>query len=719
MNRNKPPMISVLVGLVSSLWRRGWVMVASLSSWVQRRDWACGVILVAATLIAYGPAWSAGFVWDDDVHLTGNPLLTASDGLRRIWFSFDSPAQYSPLTFTSFYLERALWGMNPAGYHMVNILLHAVNALLVWRVLAWLRVPGAWLAAAVFALHPVQVESAAWISQRQNVLMGFFFLLTLLSWIKSIDEQCALPRRFYILALVCCALALSAQATACVLPVALLLILWLKKTPIDWRRLTQIAPFVAMSIGAGLLAVLWERHQQGAHGKLLAMGLVEHLLLACRALWFYAGKLLWPVDLAFIYPRWTISASTAAAYAWVAATVVLAVVIWLARQRTGREVEVAVAFFVVTLSPFLGFNKVYASAFSFVADHNQYLACIGLIALAAAALETGLGRVAWGKSLLRPALCAAILLTLGALTWWQCRMYADNESLWHETLARNPGSWLAQINLGKTLLDQGDADAAIVHFQKAIAIDPGLPKAHDNLGLALASKGEADAAIEEYQKALAINPDMAKANDVLGVALLRRGDVDQAIVHLQKAVAIEPRIAGAQSALGIAFAKKGQPTEAISHFQKAVEINPDDTEARSNLAMALAQSGSVKQAIAEFQRILATNPDQIEVCNSLAWLLATASDSSMRNGARALALARHVSELGGGGNPVTLHTLAAACAETGNFGEAISTARRALDLAVQQKNDLLAGKLRTEITLYEAGAPARTGITPRSPERLQ
>ena len=386
MNGEKAPKSRGLVEFPPSSWRHGWLF---------------GLFLVAVTLMAYGPAWHAGFIWDDDAYLTQNPLLTAPDGLRRIWFSLQSPSQYFPLTYSTFYVERALWGLNPAGYHLVNLLLHAANALLVWRVLARLRVPGAWLAAAIFALHPVQVESAAWITERKNVLMGFFFLLTLWGWIRFIDEQTARPWRYYVLALVFYALALSAKTTACTLPAALLLILWLKKMSINWRRLAQVAPFVAMGIGMGLVTLWWERHHQGTEGNLFGMGPVERVLVASRAVWFYAGKLLWPANLTFSYPRWKISASDAGAYGWVLATAALGVVIWRARRWAGRSVEVAAAFFVATLSPLLGFIMVYTFAYSFVADHYQYLACIGPIALAAAAMEMGLGRVAWGKPFLR------------------------------------------------------------------------------------------------------------------------------------------------------------------------------------------------------------------------------------------------------------------------------------------------------------------------------
>jgi tetratricopeptide (TPR) repeat protein len=588
MNGEKAPVSRGRAEFLPSSWRHGWLF---------------GWFLVAVTLIAYGPAWHAGFIWDDDAYVTQNPLLTAPDGLRRIWFSLDSPSQYFPLTYTTFYVERALWGLNPAGCHLVNLLLHAANALLVWRVLARLRVPGAWLAAAIFALHPVQVESAAWITERKNVLMGFFFLLTVWAWIKFIDDQSKRPWRFYVSALVFYALALSAKTTACTLPAALLLILWLKKMPIGWRRLAQVAPFVAMGIGMGLVTVWWEGHHQGTQGKLFEMGPVERLLVASRAVWFYAGKLLWPANLTFSYPRWTISASDPRGYGWLLATAALGAAIWRARRWTGRSVEVAAAFFAVTLSPVLGFIMLYTFAYSFVADHYQYLACIGPMALAAAGITIGLGRVAAGKPLLQPALCAALLMALGLLTWRQCGMYADVETLWRATLARNPDCWLA----------------------------------HNNLGTALRQKGRVD--------------------------------------------------------------------EAIIQFQEALKIMPDNESVHFNLAKALYQKGRVEEAITQFQWALQIEPADMEAQNNLAWLLATCPQASLRNGDKAVQLARRANELAGGKNPVILGTLAAAFAEAGRFGEAVETAQLALHLAGAQSNTGLAGALQSEMKLYQAGKP--------------
>src|SRR5438093_5150911 len=229
------------------------------------------VVLAAVTIFAYRPAWHGGFLWDDDDYIIKNELLTAPDGWQRIWLSLDSPSQYFPFTYSTFRIEHALWGLNTTGYHWVNLLLHVGSALLVWAVLARLRVPGAWLAAAIFALHPVQVESVAWITERKNVLMGFFFLLTIRAWVEFVDEQTKHRWFFYVLALVLYALALFSKTTACTLPAALLLIFWLQGQRINQRRLLQLVPFVVLALGMGLLTVWWERYHQGTHGPMFAI----------------------------------------------------------------------------------------------------------------------------------------------------------------------------------------------------------------------------------------------------------------------------------------------------------------------------------------------------------------------------------------------------------------------------------------------------------------
>src|SRR5881227_703115 len=370
------------------------------------------VVLAAVTIFAYRPAWHAGFLWDDDAYIINNELLTSPHGWQRIWFSLDSPSQYFPLTYSTFRIEHALWGLNTTGYHWVNLLLHVGNALLIWAVLARLGVPGAWLAAAIFALHPVQVESVAWITERKNVLMGFFFLLTLLAWIAFTDESTRRPWRFYALAVILYALALSAKTTACTLPAALLLILWLQKKPIGKRRLIQILPFLILGFSMGLVAVWWERYHQGTHGPLFALSSLERTLVASHAVWFYLVKLLCPSNLIFIYPKWTIAATRALDYTWLLAGVALCFAIYLARRYLGRGVEVAAVFFVATLSPVLGFIMLYTFRYTFVADHYQYVACIGPIALVSAGLVKLTNSVSYGSRFLS-ALAVFLFSALG------------------------------------------------------------------------------------------------------------------------------------------------------------------------------------------------------------------------------------------------------------------------------------------------------------------
>src|SRR5215471_1595902 len=409
------------------------------------------VVLAAVTILAYRPAWHGGFLWDDDDYIINNELLTAPHGWQRIWFSLDSPSQYFPLTYSTFRVERALWGLNTTGYHWVNLLLHVGNALLVWAVLARLGVPGSWLAAAIFALHPVQVESVAWITERKNVLMGLFFLLTPLAWIAFVGERTRRPWIFYCLALIFYVLALSAKATACTLPAALFLILWLQKKPITMRRLMQIVPFVILGVGMGLLVVWWEHYHQGTNRAAFTfLSPTERILVASRAVWFYLSKIFWPSNLTFIYPRWNISPADLLDYIWLLLGIAACVAIYFLRRYFGRSVEVAAAFFVATLSPVLGFIMLFTFRYTFVADHYQYLACIGPIALASAGIVSFSEKFTHYRIIIVSA-GLLIVASLWMLTRRQAATYSDVETLWRTTLARNPESWMAHTNIGLVL----------------------------------------------------------------------------------------------------------------------------------------------------------------------------------------------------------------------------------------------------------------------------
>ncbi|HEX2855189.1 MAG TPA: tetratricopeptide repeat protein [Opitutaceae bacterium] len=768
--------------------------------------WLGALLLVALIVFAYQPAWNAGFVWDDDDYVTHNPLLSAPDGLQRIWFSTDSPSQYFPLVYTTFRIEHALWGLNSSGFHWVNILMHAANALLVWRLLQRLNVPGAWLAAAIFALHPVQVESVAWISELKNVQSLFFFLLALLAWVEFVQRSESLepgaerleheppgqikgsalssqlsalsfPRlwHWYALAIVCHALALFSKTTACTLPAALVLILWLKRKPLTLTRWIQVTPFVALGIAMGLVSIWWEKNHQGTVGDTYTLNLLDRVLVASRALWFYLGKLAWPSNLTFNYPLWIIDRTAPLAYVWLGMTAVLGAVIYYARRFAGRGPEVAAVFFAAMLSPLLGFVMLYTFKYTFVTDHYQYVAMLGPVTLAAAGISIAISSVAKRNAILKPACYGLVVATLAVLTWRQTRMYEDLETLWRTTIARNPTSYMGHNNLGAIFLGKGQIDEAIarfrsaleilpdhgnahgnlanallrkgqneeavVHFRRAAEIEPNNGKAHSDLafgllqtgateealvhgkkaadlipgapeiqnvfGLALMQAGRGDEAVARYETALKLQPDFPDAHYNLAIAFFQSGQVERALPHFQKLTALQPENPEAHNNYGWALLQTGRAGDAIACFQTVLKLQPDFAMAHSNLAIAHLQLGRPREAIARYESFLAQQPDHPPALADLAWVLATSADASIRNGSRALELARRANEFSGGEHPAVLRALAAAQAESGQFPEAVATARRALERTDAAANAPLADALRLQLKSYEAGSAFR------------
>jgi len=452
--------------------------------------------LAVLTVCAYAPALQGGFVWDDDTWVTGNPLLWEPDGLWRIWFSRDSPSQYFPLTSTLLRIQYTLWGANPFGYHAVNILLHAGNAILVFWLLRRLALPGAWLAAAAFALHPVQVESVAWITELKNLLSTAFSLLAVLCWLRFDDEEGPARRRWYAFSLVTFALALLSKATAVTLPAVLLLLAWYRaRRPLS-RQLPSLAPYAVLSLAMGLLTMWWERTHQGARGELFDFTLLERLLISGRAIWFYLGKLVWPAPLVFSYPRWQIDVRDPWQYAWPIAALCAAAALWWRRRALGGGLALAGAFFAVCLAPMLGLISLYTFAFTFVADHYQYLACLGPLALAA-----GLLAALRSRPRLRAACTVAamaVLIALGGATWARTHAYRDRETLWRDTLAENEQSWLALANLADELFAQGRYAEAKPFYERSLVLLPTSVEVLRSLGLIYAREGDLGTATRIY-----------------------------------------------------------------------------------------------------------------------------------------------------------------------------------------------------------------------------
>lgn len=667
------------------------------------RNWIFGLLLVLAVMAVYQPVWHAGFIWDDDAYVTKNPLLVAPDGLKRIWFSMDSPSQYFPLTYTMFRLERSVWGLQPSGYHWVNILLHAANAILVWSLLSRLMIPGAWLAAALFALHPVQVETVAWISERKNVLSLLFYLLAMLSWVRFVEKSANQDWKHYAAALLFYVLALCAKTTACTLPAAMSLVLWLKHWPINRARLLQLLPFILLGLGMGLVTIWWEKFHQGTQGNVFSMDPLQRILLASRAIWFYAGKLFWPVDLTFSYPRWTINASNILAYAWLVIGVGLIGAIWATRRFLGRGPEVAIAFYAATLSPLLGFIMLYTFRYTFVADHYQYVASIGLFTLVSAGIIVALAH----RAVLKFLVSGVLLLALATLTWRQAGNYKDSQVLWRDTLTKNPGSWLAETSLGAVLIGEGHTGEALKHCLNAVRLNPDSAESQNNLGVALAARHRYDEAVQCYRKAIQLEPEVAESFNNLGVALMAQGRVDEAIKSYQEAIRLDTSYPDALDNLGVAFYGKGKLDEAIASLREAIRLGSKRPESLYHLGLALSQAGRTSEAIATYREALASNPDMPAVLNNLAWALATSPDDQLRDGIEAVRLAKRACELGHEEQPVFMGTLAAAYAETGQFDEATATAERALALAQSLGEKSLAMKEAKLLQLFASHQPYR------------
>lgn len=530
------------------------------------------LFLILATVAAYWPAYSAGFIWDDDAYVTENTLLTAPDGLWRIWFSAHFQSQYFPLVYTTLRWEHALWGLNPVGYHVVNVALHIVNALLVWGLLRRLALPGAWLAAAVFALHPVQVETVAWVTELKNTESTLFYLLALFAWLHFCAGK---GRRFYVLALGLHLCALFAKTTACTLPAALLLALWVKGEPMDRRRITQTLPFLLAGLGMGLLSVWWEQHLGNYAANLhLLGGPLDRLLIATHALWFYAGKIFWPATLTFSYPRWEINAADVGQYVWLAGGLAVAVVLWRGWRQWGRRPVAAALFFGAVLSPMLGFIPLYTFYFSYVADHYQYLACLGVITLAVGGAAAFCER-RQVDSRLQTGLAVGLLSILALLTFQQCRIYKDVETLWQDTLRKNPRSWMAHTNLGRMYVRQNRPADAEQQYLAALAIFPGQQEVRYNLGNLYARAGHLDDAIAQYRLGLASAPADAEIHNNLGVVLNRQHHPAEAVREYERAILYQPVYPDAYFNLGNVLYAEHQTNAAVAAYQEAWRLKPE------------------------------------------------------------------------------------------------------------------------------------------------
>jgi protein O-mannosyl-transferase len=595
------------------------------------RDWKLqcrpAVLIVLLTIVAYLPAMRGGFVFDDALLITNNRLVRASDGLYRFWFTGEAP-DFFPLTSSLWWLEWRVWGANPMGYHVVNVVLHAVNAVLVWIILRRLKIPAAWLTALVFAIHPVNVATVAWISELKNTLSMLFYLIAILLYLEfdDPDPQGAKGRPFrwhkYALSLGAFLLALLSKAAVVMLPVVLLSCAWWSRGKMRRKDFLCIAPFFVLSFAFGLVTI-WFQYNRALGGIAVRTdSFLSRFVSAGWVPWFYLSKVLLPLDLTVVYPHWNIDPSQWVAYLPGGILASSFVVFWWKRNTWGRPFLFGLGYFVVMLFPVLGFFDIAFYAFSLVADHWQYYSIVGVIALAVAVGERICRSTGECWRYVELSLGAVVLIVLGVATWKRAYVYADSQTLWEDNVAKNPDAWVAQNYLGSVLSRAGRIHEAIVHYEQALRINTEYVDAHNNLGNALLQTGEIQDAMRQYEQALRIKPDSAVAHYNLGVALSQVGNLQSAIVHFEQAVQIDPDYPEAHNNLGSALSIEGRIKEAIKHYEQALRLMPDSPEVRCNLAMALEQAGNVKEAREQYEEVLRTKPQSVEAQNGLARLRA-------------------------------------------------------------------------------------------------
>jgi tetratricopeptide (TPR) repeat protein len=563
-----------------------------------------GLLLAFAVLAAYWPAVSGGFIWDDDGHVT-KPELRSLHGLREIWINVEATQQFYPVLHSFFWLEYQLWADNASAYHLTNILLHVGAACLVALVLRRLTVPGAWLAAGIFALHPVHVESVAWITEQKNTLSALFYLASLFVYLRF-DAR----REFwcYLLALGLFIAGLLSKTVTATLPAALLVIFWWQRGRLSWRRdVAPLLPWFVLGAVAGIFTAWVERKLIGAEGVEFELSLFARCLLAGRVICFYLGKLFWPHDLTFIYPRWEVSAATGWPALFLLAVLMVGTGLWLIRRRSRAPLAGAL-FFTGTLFPVLGFFNIYPFIFSFVADHFQYVASLGIITPVAAGITCWLGKNSSRLRWLASAVPVALVGILGVLTWRQSHMYRDAETLYRTTIARNPACWLAYNNLGFELHLIGRDGESIPYFEQALRFAPTHAGAQNNLGVALAAVGRYREAIAPYEEAVRLRPDYSEAHHNLAVALANDNRAVAALSHYGQAMLIASHYSQVHTDWAFILGKAGRYEDAIKHCQEALRSRPDNAEAHNYWGTALVGARRLPEAIAHFEQALKINP---------------------------------------------------------------------------------------------------------------
>jgi len=571
------------------------------------------LVIVLVTSAAYVPAMRGDFTWDDDGFLTNNPLIKASDGLHRFWWSTEPP-DYFPLTSTMLWFEWRLWEMNALGYHVVNVVLHIISSILICLVLKRLKIPGAWLAALIFAIHPVNVEAVAWITQRKSTLPMVFYLSSILLYLKFESSE---RRWMYDLSLGSYLLALVSKTSVIMQPFALLGCAWWQRGRISRKDILRSIPFFAVSGILGLVTIWFQYNRSIGDHVVRTDSFFSRLAGAGWAVWFYLYKAIAPLKLIFVYPRWEIDDSSVISYLPGLLLVGLLVLFLWYRRSWGRPFLFALGYYTVMLFPVLGFFNIYYMRYSLVADHYQYQSITGVIALL-----VGLGTYAyygWQKKIQRLAIGAVVVVVglLASQTWSMGHIYKNMRTIFLDTVAKNPTCWMAYYNLGHDMQRKERFEEAISYYLESLRVKSDNPDPHNNMGNVLLSQGRHQEAIARFAEALRIKPDHAEAYYNMGNALADLGRLNEAVDHYNESLRIEPRNAMGHNNMANALVRQGRVNQAIPHYLEALRIKPEFAKAHYNLGVVLKRQGRFKEAIAHFSEVLRIKPDHEQARQTL------------------------------------------------------------------------------------------------------
>ncbi len=540
------------------------------------------LLIVAGGLWVYGPALHGGWVWDDVEEVTQNPVLRQPGALGRIWSAAEGP-DYFPLKGTVQWLEWRAWGDDPAGYHAVSLALHLLSALLFWGILRRLGLRHGWIGGLLLAVHPLAVESVAWVAELKNTLSLALLLAAMTAYLeyeaKSETEESARPGPFYWASLLLFLCAMLSKTSVVMFPGVLLLHAWWRRGRIGGRDLRTSAPFFAVSLGLGLVTIWFQHHRAIIAGHEFAGDPLTRLAASGLALAFYLEKSLLPFGLLPVYPHWVLQPPSAFDFIpWLAFAALLGV-LWNRRTSWGRPALFGLGFFALNLLPVSGLVGMAYLRISRVADHLAYLPLLGILGLAAAALERLAAAARW-----------AVLAVVIAVLAWQGRehtaIFHDEITLWTYTLERNPAAWVAHNDLGQALYQAGHIPEATAHLREALRLNPDLAEAHYNLGTVYMATHRVTEAIGEYEISLRLKPASAGVENNLGTALAQSGRLPESVGHFERAVRLDPGYADAHHNLGNAYLMTGRPAQAVPEYEAALRLRPDDAAARSALEMA-------------------------------------------------------------------------------------------------------------------------------------